>query len=290
LESLFEPPPSPGFFTRAVTACRLTLHYMMQTEVHVFALAIAASVLLSFYPFLVVMLSFCRDVLRWPAAVDAIYLALNDYLPGDLGAFLKRNLPMRGGFQPFAMLLLLITANGVFEPLEVALNRAWGVNKNRSYVRNQLVSLGMIFLCGALALLSLVLTGVNAEWVRSLNGSHARMDSWLKPLVFKVAALPIGILVLFLIYWLLPNRRIRPGRVIPVAIITGLVLEAMKYVFLLIWPLLGVKLDHEYGVFHNSATILIWAFASAMIVLAAAQWTARTEAQSDEGLEKDRPG
>jgi len=118
---------------------------------------------------------------------------------------------------------------------------------------------------------SLVLTGVNAEWVRSLNGSHARMDSWLKPLVFKVAALPIGILVLFLIYWLLPNRRIRPGRVIPVAIITGLVLEAMKYVFLLIWPLLGVKLDHEYGVFHNSATILIWAFASAMIVLAAAQ-------------------
>src|SRR5450755_3774939 len=29
-------------------------------------------------------------------------------------------------FQPIAMLLLLITANGVFEPLEVALNRAWG--------------------------------------------------------------------------------------------------------------------------------------------------------------------
>ena len=94
-----------------------------------YALAVAASVLLSFYPFLNVMLSFCRDVLRWPAAVDAIYLAMNDYLPGDLGAFLKRNLPLRGTFQPVAMLLLLITANGVFEPLEVALNRAWGVTE-----------------------------------------------------------------------------------------------------------------------------------------------------------------
>jgi membrane protein len=172
----------------------------MQTEVHVYALAVAASVLLSFYPFLNVMLSFCHYVLRWPAAVDAIYLALNDYLPGDLGAFLKRNLPLRGTFQPVAMLLLLITANGVFEPLEVALNRAWGVSRNRSYLRNQLVSLGMIFLCGALALLSLVLTGMNSEWVRSLGNSHAQLGLWVKPLVFKVAAIPIGILILFLMY------------------------------------------------------------------------------------------
>src|SRR5580693_7917433 len=118
----------------------------MQTEVHVYALAVAASVLLSFYPFLNVMLSFCHYVLRWPAAVDAIYLALNDYLPGDLGAFLKRNLMLRGPFEPLAMILLLVTANGVFEPLEVALNRAWGVTENRSYLKNQIVSLGMIFL------------------------------------------------------------------------------------------------------------------------------------------------
>ena len=74
----------------------------MQTEVHVYALAVAASLLLSFYPFLNVMLSFCRDVLRWPAAVDAVYVAMNDYLPGDLAAFLKRNLPLRRGFQPYA--------------------------------------------------------------------------------------------------------------------------------------------------------------------------------------------
>src|ERR1017187_7006545 len=90
-------------------------------------------------------------------------------------------------------------------------------------------------------------------------------------LIFKVAAIPIGIVVLFLIYWILPNRRIPPARVAPVAILAGLVLEAMKYVFLLIWPLLHIKLEREYGVFRNAATILIWGFASAMIVLAAAR-------------------
>lgn len=260
-----------------------TLRYCMQTEVHVYALAVAASVLLSFYPFLNVMLSFCRDVLRWPAAVEAINLAMNDYLPGDLGAFLKRNLPLRGTFQPVAMLLLLITANGVFEPLEVALNKAWGVTVNRSYLRNQLVSLGMIFLCGGLALLSLVLTGMNAGWAGSLNGPHSR--PWVSLLIFKLAAVPIGIVVLFLIYWILPNRSIPAGSVAPVAILAGLVLEAMKYVFLLMWPLLHVKLEREYGVFRNSATILIWAFVSAMIILAAAQWAARMENQNEQRFE-----
>ena len=61
----------------------------METEVHVYALAIAASVLLSFFPFCNVMLSLCRNVLHWRAAEDAIYLALNDYFPGELAAFLN---------------------------------------------------------------------------------------------------------------------------------------------------------------------------------------------------------
>ena len=48
-----------------------------------------------------------------------------------------------------SIILLLFTANGIFEPLEVALNRAWGVTRIRSCFRNQLVSLGLAFACGA---------------------------------------------------------------------------------------------------------------------------------------------
>ena len=63
----------------------------METEAHVYALAIAASTLLAFYPFMMVMLSFCRDILHWPAALQAIYLALGDFFAGEPGAFLVRN-------------------------------------------------------------------------------------------------------------------------------------------------------------------------------------------------------
>jgi membrane protein len=280
--TLFVAPAPESRWSRAAGAWRPTLRYCMQTEVHVYALAMAASALLSFYPFLIVILSFCRHLLHWPAAVDGIYLALDDYLPGDLGDFIKRNLPARGNFEFVAMLLLLVTANGVFEPLEVALNRAWGAAKNRSYLKNQLVALGMIFLCGGLALGSLILTAMSRHWALGLADVHGRPALWLNLLLFKVAAVPFSILALFFIYWLLPNCPIRPARVAPVAIIVGLMLEAMKYLNLLIWPLLQPRLEREYGVFHNSATILIWSFAGAMIILAGAQWAAALEGRGCE--------
>ncbi len=279
--SLFAPiPPSP--WTGRYHRLRPTLRYLAETEAHVYALAVAACVLLSFYPFLIVILTFCRDVLQWPAAVEAIYLALNDFLPGEVGAFIRRNIQFRGSLQVTSMVVLLITANGIFEPLEVALNRAWGVKENRSYLRNQLISLGMIFICGGLALLSLILTATNQTWVSQWIGPLGVMQGWINVALFKLAALPISILSLFLIYWLLPNRKVEARKVAPVAIMVGLVLEALKYLQLLVWPLFGEKLRREYGVFHNSATILLWSFIVAMVILAGAHWAAQSRAPAPE--------
>lgn len=264
-----------GLFGRWWANWRPTFQYLMETEAHVYALAMSASVLLSFYPFLVVMLSFCHNVLRWRAAEAAIYLAINDSLPGELGAFIQNNPPPRGSVQYLSMFLLLFTANGVFEPLEVALNRAWGVTVNRSYLRNQVVALGMIFACGGLALASLMLTALNQGWLAEWTGLQGPVLTWVKLLFFKVVALPLSILALFLVYWLLPNRKIEPIQVAPVAILVGLTLEAMKYVNLLVFPLLGAKLKREYGVFEHSAMILIWSFVASLVVLAGAEWSAR---------------
>ena len=243
----------------------------METEAHVYALAVSASVLLAFFPFLLVMLSFCRDVLHWPAALQAIYLALDDFFSGEPSVFLTRNLQsyMIPKLHFTSMFLLLLTANGIFEPLEVALNRAWGVAANRSYLKNQLVSLGLVFLCGLLALVSLMLTAMSKQWMGSAGG-----NLWVQAMVFKVAAVPFSILALFLVYWLLPNRKIEARRVAPVAAGVGLMLEGLKYLNKLAAPLLAQKLMAEYQVFRFSATILLLTFVSALIVLAGAHWTA----------------
>ncbi len=249
------------------------MRYVMETEAHVYALAVAASVLLSFYPFITVMLSVCRNVLHSAAAAKAIFIAIDDYFPGGMADFIRRNQPNTGELSWTSMFLLLFTANGVFEPMEVALNKVFGARSNRSYLQNQLVALGMIFMCGGLALASLSFSALNQEWLRTWGS----VPAWVTQTLFKAAALPLSILALFLIYWLLPNCRIKARRVLPVAIWVGLALEGLKYLNLLVWPMLRTKLTHEYGVFANSVTILIWSFLAALIILAGAEWAARPE-------------
>jgi uncharacterized BrkB/YihY/UPF0761 family membrane protein len=260
----------------------------MQTEVHVYAFSVAANVLLSFFPFLIVVVSLCRHVFRWKAAEAAIYLALTDYFPGAVGAFVKRNLEftvdVRGPFQFFPIFLLLLTANGIFEPLEVALNRAWGIPRNRSYIRNQAVSLALIFGCGALALTSASLTALNQEFL-STTGLAQR---WVSLLVFKMAAVPLSIVMLMIVYWLLPNGRVPFSRIAPVAVVIGLLIEVLKYVNLLTLPLLQAKLQREYGPFVNSVTIILWAFVGSMLVLAGAEWAARPVAAVAESASANR--
>jgi YihY family inner membrane protein len=260
-------------------ACMPTVRYWLETEVHVYAFSIAANVLLSFYPFLIVMVSICRYILRWPGAEQAILLALNDYFPGVVGEFVGRNLLVtvadRGPLQIVSIVLLFFTANGIFEPLEVALNRAWGITKNRSYLKNQIISLGLIFLVGGLVLLSAVLTGANQEAALRLAGGDPAVAQFIRIVVFKSLALPVSILILFLVYWLLPNRRLRARDILPVSIIVGLALELLKYLNLLTLPWLHAKLSDEYGPFRNSVTIILWSFLAALVVLAGAEWSAR---------------
>jgi membrane protein len=256
---------------------RPTAHYLMETEAHVYALAVAASTLLAFFPFLLVMVAITRDIFQWNAAADAINLALRDFFAGENGEFLVNNLraywvtaPRNIGLT--SIFLLLFTANGIFEPMEVALNRAWGVTTNRSYLKNQLVSLGLIFACGALALLSLMLTALNRAWIPKW---HSGFVAWLNLAVFKIAALPVSIFALFLVYWLLPNRKINPYRVLPVALWVGLILEGLKYLNLMFAGALQKKFEQEYFIFQHSVAILVWSFLAALVVLAGAHWTAR---------------
>jgi YihY family inner membrane protein len=260
-------------------ACLPTIRYWMETEVHVYAFSIAANVLLSFFPFLIVMISVCRYILHWEEAEQAVLMALNDFFPGEVGAFIERNLlytvRIRGPLQIGSLILLFFTANGIFEPLEVALNRAWGITENRSFLGNQVISLGMIFLVGALALLSAVLTGANYEFALQIAGGNRHLATVLQFVVFKSLAIPLTILILFLIYWVLPNRRLPARQILPVSIGVGLALEALKYVNLLTLPWLRPGLVEEYGPFVNSVTILLWSWLAAMIMLAGAEWSAR---------------
>lgn len=266
-------PQYDGLATRFFRWLHPTLRYWTQTEVHVYAFSIAANVLLSFFPFLIVCVSLSRIHFDYQTTVAAIDFALHDYFPNVFSEFLQRNLPQlpqQRSPEVLSILLLLITANGIFEPLEVALNRAWGIAKNRSFLRNQLVSLALIFTCGGVELLSLWLTALN----RRSTAGHL-MEGFVAAFFLKLLAVPLTAFLLFLVYRFLPNGRPPLNRVIPAAIGAGVVLEALKYVVALAWPWFDPKLQREYGVFRYSASLIFIAFFASMVVLAGAEWAAR---------------
>src|ERR1700761_7368986 len=118
--------------------------YMAQTEVHTYAFSVAANAILSLFPFIVMMFTLARLVFHSQAMESAIADMIRYFLPAGQ-VFVTKNMELvahaRKGVQLASIVMLLISSTGVFLPLEVALNRVWGVTRNRSYLMNQLVSL-----------------------------------------------------------------------------------------------------------------------------------------------------
>ena len=254
------------------------MKYLLHTEVHTFAFSVAANAILSFFPFMLLLMTVIRDIFHSKVMYEIVVQLLRDYLPAGQD-FVIRNLNALVGARQraraFSLLILLITSTGIFMPLEVALNRIWGFAENRSYFGNQMISLGLALACGVLALLSVALTAGNMALMESsLHGHGVWMSRVLGFLAMRAFAILASIAIFFLIYWLLPNGKVRPGSVLPAAIIMGLLSEVLKYAYILALPRLNFQ--EVYGPFSLSVSMMFWAFLSGMLLLTGAHLSARS--------------
>jgi membrane protein len=281
LTTVPKPPEGPAARSGRVSRRRSglvfsTVRYLMRTEVHTFAFSVAANAILSFFPFVVLLMTLIRRVFHSRVMYDVVKEGLRDYLPAGQD-FVIRNLDAmvdaRHRVQILSLIILLVTSSGVFLPLEVALNRIWRFPNNRSYLGNQLISLGLAFGCGVLALLSIAMTAGNVALFEFLLRGHGtgfvRLVGFL---VLKVFALAASIAIFFLIYWLLPNGKVPARAVLPTAIIMGLLSEALKYAYILALPWLNFQ--EVYGPFALSVSMMFWAFLTGLLLLAGANLSA----------------
>jgi len=255
-----------------------TLRYLLKTESHTFAFSVAANAILSFFPFIFLLMWLVRNVFHSQAMLLAVDQLVRDHLPVAQG-FVIRNLGAildRAGhkIQVASIIMLLISSSGIFLPLEVAFNRIWGFPKNRSYLGNQLVSLLLAFACGTLALFSVALAVGNESALSFILQGHA--DFIVKVIAFlalKAFAIIASIAIFFLIYWILPNGKVAGRSVLPAAVAMGLLWELAKYMYMVVLPWLNFR--DVYGPFYVSVTLMFWAFISGLMVLAGAHLVAR---------------
>lgn len=247
------------------------VRYLMRTDVHTYAASVATYAILAFFPFIVLLMTLTRKVFRSEAMFEVVVQLLRDFLPAGQD-FIVRNLSIlvnaQKGVQVFSLVILLISASGVFLPLEVALNRVWGVKKNRSYLANQVVAFGLAFAVGVLAMLSVALTAGHHALIGAFLGDNTVLQRALTSVVTKVFAIIASIGIFFLIYWLLPNAKIPPRKVLPAALAMGVLWEAAKYIYIAALPWLDFK--DVYGPFALSVTLIFWAFLSGLMLLGGA--------------------
>lgn len=258
-----------------------TVRYLLRTDVHTFAFSVAANSILSFFPFVVLLMTLTRRVFHSRVMSGVIVELLRDYLPAGQ-EFVIRNLNAmvnsRQRVQALSLIILLVTSSGVFMPLEVALNRIWGFANNRSYLGNQLISLGLALGCGVLALLSVAMTAGNVALLELLLRGHGSAFVRLVGfVVMKLFAIAASVAIFFLIYWVLPNGKVAVRAVLPVAVITGLLSEALKYGYILALPWLNFS--EVYGPFSLSVSMMFWAFLTGMLLLAGGNLSAREHLQ-----------
>ena len=261
-------------------SCASLVSYLLDSEVHTYAFSVAANAIISFIPFIVLLYTLALSVFHSQAMVDVVNEMVRYYLPSTTHQEWMTSslegvaiLSSRHGVQLLSLVMILISCTGIFLPLEVALNQAWGISKSRNYLVNQLVAFGLAFLMVALAMASVFLS----TWQRQVLGFiffHHVDNIFFNGISYIWLALCTGvasILFFFSIYWLLPNRKIPPRHVLRTSVITGVIWLLAKNVYVAVLPHLDLKA--LYGPFFVSVGLLFWAYISGLILFAGAQFS-----------------
>lgn len=255
---------------------KVLLHYLLDSEVHTFAFSVAANAILSFIPFIVMLYTIAHSVFHSVAMVGVIGDMVKYLLPSNQD-WVAQNLAAvaaHQGVRLFSLFMILVSCTGIFLPLEVALNRSWGVIKSRNYLMNQLVSLGLALWMLILGMLSIFLNTGERWLVTVLFFGHT--DNFLYQLIsgswLMISTAIAGILLFFSIYWLLPNRKLPARPVLRVSIVTGLLWVGTKYLFFALLPKLDLRA--LYGPFSVSVGLLLWAYVTGLLLFAGAQFSA----------------
>jgi membrane protein len=243
------------------------------------AASIAYYALLSLFPIVLLALSILSSATSDAADRDAVVRFVFRYFPrqfgfitGQIDAF--QTSPVSFGVG--GILMLVWASLGVFNAITAAVNHAWAVEKRRSFLKHRLVGFLMMVSAALLLMVALVIASLVRLAETRLGQAIDRSPWWVDNFSGVFASYLATVLLIgcvALIFYFIPNTRVRFRDVWPGAILVGVLWRMALSLFS--WYAADLA---SWNVIHGSIAVfvvfLLWIYVSAVILLYGVEMTA----------------
>ena len=244
-----------------------------------YAASIAYYSLLSLFPFFLFALALLGEATANADNRAAVVSFLLEYFPTKFDFITTQLDAFRGGSVQFGVVGTLGVfwgAVGVFGAISTAVNYAWGVEKQRSFWTHKLFSFLMLGVAGLILLIALVL--VTATQVVSASWFAIVLPRFPGLLVLRSLTVRFGTTLLFifvvgLVFYFVPNARVRFRDVWIGATVTGLLWKGALEAFS--WYVRDMsRFTRVNGSIAVVIVFLVWVYTQAVILLYGVELTA----------------
>jgi membrane protein len=243
-----------------------------------FASSIAYYALLSLFPFLLLVLSIIAGFTSSDADRQVVLGFVLRYFPRQfdfIDVQLKALQESQVRLSVAGSALMIWAAMGVFGALTSAVNHAWGVEKQPSYFKHKLISFVMMVVAGLLLLLGLFLVSaigiVEARWFAGVIAGAPRLLVF-QSFLFRSATTIVLILVVGLVFYFVPNAKVRFRDVWVGAVLTGVLWRVALTGFS--FYVRDLSRFNVHGSIAAVVVFLVWVYISAIILLYGVEVTA----------------
>ena len=260
------------------------------------AAALAYYFVLSFFPALI-FLSAVVAYLPVPDLFNQALALMARFLPADSMGLVRRVLgdvvtPNRGTFLSFGILGTLWAASGGFAAIIEALDTAYQVKDDRPFWKTRPLAVGLVFIVGALVLISLSVMVAGPRFGVWLAGRiHlSGLFVLLWPYIHWTIAVGFAVVAIEALYFLAPNVKQRFIATLPGAVLSVGCWIGLSYVLGTYFRHFG-SFNRTYGTLGAAIALMVWLYWTGFAMLVGAELNAELAKISNEGKlqEKHEP-
>ena len=173
------------------------------------------------------------------------------------------------GMHAFSFLLLFWGVSAFFFSLEAGLDSAYRVSEPRRLSVSQFLGSVMVVLFGLVALICISFLRVVRMITQDVLELEPELSSSIEVANYLTISLCLTLLLFFMVFRHLPNRRVEARAILPEVVFSALLWMAGNLIFRFLAP--SWSLQKIYGPFFVSVTLLLWAYAFGCILLGSAR-------------------